>query len=117
VKDLSITPGQAQGAAGTLFGLAKTKLSADDFGKGAAAVPGMDGLLKAAPTPAASQSPLDVIAKAGSSGLGAVAGVAGTLSKLGLKPETIAKLASTLVRAVQSKGGAEVAALLQSAFK
>jgi hypothetical protein len=117
VKDLSITPAQAQGAAGTLFGVAKTKLSAADFAKVAAAVPGMDGLLKAAPAPAASQSPIDAIAKAGASGLGAVAGVAGTLSKLGLKPETIAKLAPSLIKAVQSKGGAEVAALMQSALK
>lgn len=39
------------------------------------------------------------------------------LFRLGLKQETIAKLAPTLVKAVQSKGGAEVAALLQSAFK
>jgi pyruvate/2-oxoglutarate dehydrogenase complex dihydrolipoamide acyltransferase (E2) component len=43
VKDLGITPKQAQGAAGTLFGLAKTKLSADDFAKVASAVPNMDG--------------------------------------------------------------------------
>jgi hypothetical protein len=37
--------------------------------------------------------------------------------KLGIKPETIGKLAPTLVKAVQSKGGAEVAALLAGAFK
>jgi hypothetical protein len=118
VGDLAITPAQAQGAAGTLFGLAKTKLTTADFAKVAGAVPNMDGLLKAAPAADPKASALDMIAKAGgTSGLGAVAGVAGTLSKLGLKPETIAKLAPSLIKAVQSKGGAEVAALLQSAFK
>lgn len=118
VKDLSITPAQAQGAAGTLFGLAKTKLNAADFAKVAGAVPNMDGLLKAAPAADAKSSAIDLISKAGgASGLGGVAGVAGTLAKLGLKPETIAKLAPSLVKAVQSKGGAEVAALLQAAFK
>src|SRR5215471_12628267 len=61
VNELGITPKQAQGAAGTLFSLSKTKLSAADFAKVAGAVPGMEGLLKAAP-PAGKQSALDVIA-------------------------------------------------------
>jgi hypothetical protein len=118
VNQLAITPTQAQGAAGTLFGLAKTKLSTADFAKVASAVPNMEGLLKAAPAADAKQSALDMIAgKAGVGGLGAIAGVASTLTKLGLKPETIAKLAPTLVKAVESKGGAEVAALLQGALK
>lgn len=118
VKELSITPGQAQGAAGTLFGLAKTKLNAADFAKVAGAVPNMDGLLKAAPVASSKQSALDLVAgQTGLGGLGAVAGVASTLSKLGLKPEAIAKLAPALVKAVESKGGAEVATLLQGALK
>jgi hypothetical protein len=117
VKELAITPEQAQGAAGTLFGVAKTKLTPEDFAKVAGAVPNMDGLLKAAPAPG-KPSALDMLAKAGgSSSLGAVAGVAETLMKLGIKPETIAKLAPTLIKAVESKGGAEVAALLQGALK
>src|SRR5262245_16341407 len=48
-SELGVTPKQAQAAAGTLFGLSKTKLSAGDFAKVAGAVPGMEGLLKAAP--------------------------------------------------------------------
>jgi hypothetical protein len=98
--------------------LSKTKLSAGDFAKIAGAVPNMEGLLKAAPAPS-KQSAIDVIAgQAGAAtGLGAVASVAGTLTKLGLKPEQIAKLAPTLVKVVQSKGGAEVAQLLLNALK
>jgi Protein of unknown function VcgC/VcgE (DUF2780) len=119
VNDLGITPKQAQGAAGTLFGLAKSKLSVDDFAKVAGAVPNMEGLLKAAPLGDAKSSATDVLTGqlAGAGGLGAVASVAGPLTKLGIKPETIAKLAPTLVKAVQSKGGAEVAGLLAGAFK
>jgi hypothetical protein len=117
VKDLGITPKQAQGAAGTLFGLAKSKLSADDFAKVASAVPNMEGLLKAAPAGDAKSSAADVLTGAGAGSLGAVGAVAGPLMKLGIKPETIGKLAPTLVKAVQSKGGAEVASLLASAFK
>jgi hypothetical protein len=118
VSELGITPMQAQGAAGSLFGVAKSRLSVDDFAKVAGAVPNMDGLLKAAPP--TEKSPLDLLSgktAAGAGSLGAVAGVAGSLSKLGLKPETIVKLAPTLVKAVESKGGAEVAALLAGALK
>jgi len=46
-----------------------------------------------------------------------MASAASTLSKLGLKPEMIAKAAPALVKAVQAKGGAEVAALLAGALK
>ena len=118
VSELGVTPKQAQAAAGTLFGLSKTKLSAADFAKVAGAVPGMEGLLKAAPA-AGKQSALDVIAgQAGAAtGLGAVASVASTLTKLGLKPEQIAKLAPSVIKAVESKGGAEIAGLLAGALK
>jgi Protein of unknown function VcgC/VcgE (DUF2780) len=117
-KDLSLTPWQAQGAAGTLFGLAKTKLSAEDFAKVAGAVPNMEGLLKAAPAADAKSSAVDLVTgAAGGGSLGSVASVAGPLMKLGLKPDTIAKLAPSLIKAVQTKGGAEVASLLTTAFK
>ena len=49
-KGLSISPAQATGGAGALFGLAKSRLSAADFSKVAAAVPGMNNFLKAAPS-------------------------------------------------------------------
>ncbi len=116
VNELGITPKQAQGAAGTLFGLAKTKLPAADFAKVASAVPNIEGLLKAAPV---GDFKVPAIEGLGGQalGLGSVASVLGPLSKLGLKPDVIAKLAPTLVKAVQSKGGAEVAALLAGAFK
>ena len=48
-KGLSVTPTQARGGAGTLFALAKSRLSEEEFGKVSSAVPGMSGLLKAAP--------------------------------------------------------------------
>jgi hypothetical protein len=56
-KELGATPEQAAGAAGSLFGLAKSRLSADDFSQVAKAVPGMDALLKAAPAGAAPGQP------------------------------------------------------------
>ena len=116
VNELGITPGQAEGAAGTLFNVAKSRLGPDDFAKVASSVPNMDGLLKAAPAADPEAAALDGLAgKAG--GVAGMAGAASTLSKLGLKTETIAKLTPVLVKAVQAKGGAEVGTLLASALK
>ena len=115
VKELGITPKQAEGTAGTLFGVAKGAMKAEDFGKVAAAVPDMDALLKAAPAPDAKSSAIAMLGGAG--GVGGMAAAASTLSKLGLKPETIAKAAPALVKIVQGKGGAEVGNLLAAALK
>lgn len=117
VKELGITPKQAEGTAGTLFGVAKGKMKAEDFGKVAAAVPDMDALLKAAPAPDAKTSAIELLGGAGAGGVGGMAAAASTLSKLGLKPETIAKAAPALVKVVQGKGGAEVGNLLAAALK
>jgi len=118
VKELGITPKQAEGTAGTLFGVAKGSMKAEDFGKVAAAVPDMDALLKAAPAADAKTSAIAMIGgAAGAGGAGGMAAAASTLAKLGLKPETIAKAAPALVKIVQGKGGAEVANLLAAALK
>jgi hypothetical protein len=76
-KELSITPAQAIGGSGALFGLAKSRLKPEEFAKVSDAVPGMDGLLKAAPKPA-SAGGLGAMSNAMSGqagGLGAMSGV------------------------------------------
>jgi hypothetical protein len=116
--ELGITPRQAEGTAGTLLGVAKGKLKAEEFAKVAAAVPDIDALLKAAPAPDSKTAALDMVAGSGAAGgVGGMAAAASTLSKLGLKPETIAKAAPSLVKIVQGKGGAEVGSLLAAALK
>jgi hypothetical protein len=118
VKELAITPGQAEGAAGSMFGLAKTRLKPEEFAKVAAAVPNMDGLLKAAPSAAADgkASATDMVSKmAGNAG--GMASLAPSFSKLGLKPDTIVKLAPTMIKVMDTKGGAEVGKLLATALK
>ena len=112
-KQLSITPEQAVGGAGSLFNLAKGKLTPDDFSKVAAAVPGMDGLLKAAPSSGAA-SGLGALIPGGAGGL---ASVAGSFQKLGLSPDMVGKFVPVLTQHVQSTGGADVASLLAGALK
>jgi len=120
MKELSATPEQAQGAAGALFGLAKTRLKPQEFAQVAGAVPGMDALLKAAPAvEPAKKSGTDSLlqAAAGAVGMGRLASVAGSFGKLGLKPELATKAVPILVNHVAKSGGAEIAKLLAGALK
>jgi hypothetical protein len=117
-KTLSVTPAQASGGAGALFGLAKSRLSAADFSQIAAVVPGIDGLIKSAPASKNSTVPgLSGLEGSLPGGLGGLASTAGSFKKLGLSPEMATKFAPVLVQFVQSKGGANVASLLSGALK
>ena len=64
-KELGVNLEQSAGAAGTLFGVAQSRLKPEEFSQVSNAVPGMEALLKAAPTS------------------GAAIGTTGALSQLG----------------------------------
>jgi len=113
-KELGSTPEQAEGAAGTLFSLAKSRLSPDDWTKVAGAVPGMDGLLKAAPDMATGTSGAMSSMASKATGL---ASTASAFSKLGLKPEMASKAVPVLTKFVTKSGGAEIGNLLAGALK
>ena len=117
-KGLSITPEQAIGGAGALFGLAKSRLKPEDFLKVADVVPGMDGLLKAAPKPKKeSTDPLSSLGGMLPGKAGAMASVAGSFKELGLSPEQAIKFLPIMTKFVQLKGGSGVANLLAGALK
>jgi hypothetical protein len=116
-KELGATVPQATGAAGALFGLAKSKLKPEEFSKVAGAVPGMDSLLAAAPALAgASGGAAGALAQAagGASGL---ASLAPAFQKLGLKPELAMKAVPILTNYVTKSGGAGVGSLLAGVLK
>lgn len=115
-KGLSITPHQATGGAGALFGLAKARLSTEDFTKLADAVPNMDGLLRAAPKPKGN-SPLDSLAPSLPESAGGLASVASSFKSLGLSPAMAQKFVPILTQYVRGKGGSGVASLLSGALK
>jgi hypothetical protein len=120
-KEMGATVPQATGAAGALFGLAKTRLKPEEFSKIAGAVPGMDTLLAAAPAIAgtAGSGAAGALAKAagGSSALGGLAAVAPAFDKLGLKPDMAMKAVPILTSFVTKSGGKDVGALLAGALK
>ena len=101
------SPEQAAGAAGALFGLAKSRLKPEEFGQISKAVPGMDMLLGAAPA----------LGGGAMSQLGGLASMASAFSKLGLKPEMVAKAIPVLTQFVSKSGGANVASLLAGVLK
>lgn len=113
-KKLSLKPEQATGAAGSVFSLAKSKMSPTDFTKLAGGFPEMDSLLKAAPKPE-------------SGGLGSVAGMVGSQSgpmalasqfkSLGIAPETAAKVVPEVLNFVKAKQGDAMMGLLSKAIQ
>jgi hypothetical protein len=115
-KGLSVTPSQATGGAGTLFALAKSRLSPADFSKIAAVVPGMDSFLKAAPSTGGG-SGLSALTGSLPGSMGALASAATKFQKLGLKPDMVERFVPILTSFVQAKGGANVASLLSGALK
>lgn len=115
-KGLSITPQQATGGAGTLFSLAKSRLSPADFSKIAAVVPGMGSFLKATPSTSGG-SGLSGLTGSLPGNLGGLASAATGFQKLGLSPGMVEKFVPILTNFVQAKGGANVASLLSGALK
>ena len=113
-KEIGGTQEQAAGAAGSLFSVAKTRLKPEEFSQVSKAVPGMAALLGAAPA----------MGGGGGNALSQLAGNAGGLtaaasafSKLGLKPEMVAKAVPVLVSFVTKSGGANVGQLLAGVLK
>ena len=114
-KEIGGTPEQAAGAAGALFGIAKSRLKPDEFTQVATAVPGMDTLLQAAPSAGAASGAGALSQVAGSaSGL---ATAASAFTKLGLKPDMVAKAVPVLTSFVTKSGGANVGSLLAGVLK
>jgi len=111
-KELNSTPAQAAGAAGALFGIAKSRLKGDEFGQVSKAVPGMDLLLAAAPAMGAAGGKSNPLAQ-----MAGLAAAGSAFSKLGLKPDLVAKAVPVLTSFVGKSGGADVGKLLAGALK
>ncbi|HEY7285761.1 MAG TPA: DUF2780 domain-containing protein [Vicinamibacterales bacterium] len=116
-KELGSTPKQAEGAAGSLFQIAKSQLKPEDFAQVAKAVPGMAGLLKAAPALSGGNALSQVAGTSGVAGLSALAGAASAFSKLGLSPELVSKAIPVITQFVTKSGGAGVGNLLAGVLK
>jgi hypothetical protein len=99
-----------------LFGLAKTRLAPAEFGQVSKAVPGMAALLGAAPALDGVTKAANPLSQVGGSVAG-LAAAASAFSKLGLKPDLVAKAVPVLTSFVTKSGGADVGKLLAGALK
>jgi hypothetical protein len=125
-KQLNITPEQATGGAGAIFGYTKDKMSPADFSKVSSAVPGMDGFLKAAPAAGSTSAASSAAGAAGaipgaptsmaSGAGGGMASLAGSFQKLGLSPDMVSKFAPVMEKYIGAKGGSGVASLFAGAL-
>jgi len=114
--ELGSTPEQAAGAAGALFGVAKSRLQPDEFKQVSNAVPGMDALLLATPPPGGAKGTSGTLSQMAQTA-GGLMTAASAFSKLGLKPELVAKAVPILTSFVTNSGGADVGKLLAGALK
>lgn len=115
-SQLGVTGHQASGGAGLLMKLAQERLSAGEFQQVAAAIPGLDGLLSAAPTTGGG-GVMGMLGKAVGGNTGDIARLAGGFSKLGLDPGMIQRFIPVIMGYIQQHGGDAAAGLLQKAMK
>ena len=108
-KELGSTTKQAEGAAGSLFRLAKTRMAPETFSKVATAIPDMDQLLAAAPAIEAKGAAAGALGKkVGAEGLGSLAEVTQSFKKLGLKPDMVKKAVPVVTDYVGKKRAAGI---------
>jgi hypothetical protein len=130
VQQLGVTPAQASGGAGAIFGAAQTNMSPGDFAQVSDAVPEMDSLLGAAPSMGGAAALGGAGALGGgvpgldsgggmagmAAGAGALGGLAGPFGDLGMSPDMVGKFVPVIMDYVQAGGGASTASLLQGAL-
>lgn len=117
-KELNSTPEQAAGAAGAIFGAAKSQLKPAEFADISKSVPGMSSMLGAAPsTGGGVGGTMSKVTGAVTGGGGALGPVTAAFSKLGLKPEMVSMALPVVSNYVTKKGGAKLGALLANVLK
>lgn len=115
-----VTAAQAQGGAGALFQIAKSKMQADSFAQLEQSVPGMQGMLGAA-VPALSQQ--GGLAERLSSLAGASGGTAGSLISVvsafqqqGMSPAMVQQFIPVVIEYVKARGNSALVDTLNAAL-
>ena len=116
VKQLNISNEQAQGGAGALFRLAKSKLDAGQFAVLSKAVPEMDSLLSKAPKQSGLAGGASSALGEANNPYGNLAGLASAFKVLNLSPDKVDEFVPVVVDYVSAKSGALTGNMLQSAL-
>ncbi|UEM22054.1 DUF2780 domain-containing protein [Skermanella mucosa] len=131
-SQLGVSKPQAEGGAGALFNLAKQRMNSDQFGQVESQVPGIGGLMGAAPggsngsgsasggsgggLAGMASGALGGMSGGSGGGLGALAPLAGSFSSLGLSPDMATKFLPVVLEYLNSSGGGGAAGLLKGAL-
>jgi len=118
-NNLGVTKQQATGGAGSIFNTAKQNMGTDDFTKLVKAVPGINKMMAAAPKAEGTTGMLGSASSllgGSSSSVSGVANLAGSFSKLGMKPEMVNEFMPIILNYVKSKGGEPLMNILQGAL-
>lgn len=113
---LGVSPVQAQSGAGALFQLAKNQMQANAFSKLSQAVPGMGGMLSAAPALQQSSQLGGLSSLLGGGSAGNMLGLASAFQQSGMSPNMIQQFIPVIIEYVKGTGGNGLAGSLGSAF-
>lgn len=116
MQQTGVTQVQAEGGAGAIFQLAKQRMSEEAFGRLNQAVPGMDGLLAAAPQQSTSLGGLAAGALGGNSTVGSAVSLISAFQQLDLSQGMVTQFTPIVVDYVKQRGGPELGNLLQLAI-
>ena len=119
VAGTGVSASQAEGGAGLLFGLVKDQLSSGEFARVAGAVPGVEGLIDAAPSSGGGIGGLlgGVASALGGQELGNLASLASGFSKLDLDTGMIGKFIPIVLSYLQQQGGGDLVSLVSKVLK
>ena len=120
VKQVGVTSEQAQGGSGALFEMAKKNMSGSDFSQISQAVPGMDGILAAAPKtePASATGDLlsGIAAASGNSTLTDATSLVNAFEQLDLSGDMVGQFTPVIIDYVKQNGGEHLSNILQAAL-
>ncbi len=114
-----VSNAQAEGGAGLLFRLVKQQLSAGDFARVAEAVPGVEGLIDAAPESGGGLGGLlgGVASAFGAKELGNLGALVEGFGKLDLEAGMIGRFVPIVLAYLQLRGGSDLGALVKGVLQ
>ncbi len=118
VRQLGVSQQQALGGAGAIFQLAQGNMNSQAFASLSQSVPGISGMLNAAPAipGASSLGGLSSLMGNSNSALGGAAALAGSFQQLNLSPNMVGQFIPVVTNYVRQTSGQASADLLQSAL-
>jgi hypothetical protein len=113
---LGVSEKQATGGAGAVFREAKNNMSSGDFSQLLKAIPGIDGLIQAAPNISGLAGKASSLLGGSSGSVQGMAALTDSFAKLGLSPDMVNKYVDVVLEFVQSEAGQQAMTMLKSAL-